>query len=71
MAPADASRLLGTLLGHALQPRFVYNHAWTLGDMVRWDNRSVLHKANYDFDPTDLTQHRCMYRMLFRGERPR
>jgi alpha-ketoglutarate-dependent taurine dioxygenase len=39
--------------------------------MLIWDNRSALHKANYDYDPTDMTQHRCLYRMLVRGERPR
>ncbi|MGY8994568.1 MAG: hypothetical protein ACKVK8_10525, partial [Rhodospirillales bacterium] len=27
-------------------------------------------KANYDYDPKDTTQHRRLYRMLIRGERP-
>jgi alpha-ketoglutarate-dependent taurine dioxygenase len=38
--------------------------------MLIWDNRSAMHRANYDFDPTDTTQQRLMYRMLIKGERP-
>jgi taurine dioxygenase len=26
--------------------KFEYRHQWRYGDMVIWDNRSVLHKAN-------------------------
>src|SRR5277367_2050607 len=33
----------------ATQPQFVYSHAWRAGDLVIWDNRSVLHRATaYD-----------------------
>ena len=33
----------------ATQPQFVYSHAWRDGDLVIWDNRSVLHRATaYD-----------------------
>ena len=71
MTPEDSGKLLGELLERALKSDYVYNHDWTLGDMLIWDNRSALHKANYDYDPTDMTQHRCMYRMLVNGERPR
>jgi taurine dioxygenase len=70
MTPEDSEKLLDELLERALQPEYIYNHDWTLGDMLIWDNRSALHKANYDYDPTDMTQHRCMYRMLVNGERP-
>ena len=38
--------------------------------MLIWDNRSAMHRANYDFDPTDTSQQRLMYRMLIKGERP-
>lgn len=70
MTPEDSCKLLDELLERALKPECIYNHDWTLGDMLIWDNRSALHKANYDYDPTDMTQHRCMYRMLVNGERP-
>jgi len=33
----------------ATQPQFCYSHAWRQGDLVIWDNRSVLHRATaYD-----------------------
>ncbi|NDP42534.1 MAG: TauD/TfdA family dioxygenase [Aromatoleum sp.] len=70
MTPEDSYKLLDELLASALKPQYIYNHDWTLGDMLIWDNRSALHKANYDYDPTDMSQHRCMYRMLVNGERP-
>ena len=31
------------------QDKYVYSHPWRNGDMVLWDNRSVLHRATpYD-----------------------
>jgi alpha-ketoglutarate-dependent 2,4-dichlorophenoxyacetate dioxygenase len=47
----EARILLGELLEHATQPRFVYVHEWTLGDLVMWDNRSTLHRGRrYDLN---------------------
>ena len=44
--PEDESRsLLAELFAHSTQPEFVYRHRWQPGDMVFWDNRSVLHLA--------------------------
>jgi taurine dioxygenase len=44
--PADESRaLLAELFAHSTQPEFVYRHAWQPGDMVFWDNRSLMHLA--------------------------
>ncbi len=62
--------LFDELLSYALKPEFIYSHTWRLGDMLLWDNRSALHKANYDYDPADTTQHRLLYRMMIKGERP-
>jgi alpha-ketoglutarate-dependent 2,4-dichlorophenoxyacetate dioxygenase len=37
--------LLMELLEHATQPRYVFRHTWTPGDLVIWDNRAVLHRG--------------------------
>ena len=41
--------LLADLLDRATRPELVYSHRWQVGDVVIWDNRSVLHRATaYD-----------------------
>lgn len=70
MSPQDSHKLLDELVEHALKPQYIYNHTWSLGDVLIWDNRSALHKANYDYDPLDTTQERRMFRTLIKGERP-
>ena len=32
------------LLDFATQDRFVYSHKWRVGDLVVWDNPSLVHK---------------------------
>ena len=41
----DGRLLLRDLIEHATQPRFVYRHAWRVGDLVIWDNRCTMHRA--------------------------
>ncbi len=67
----EAEPLLRDLLAHALDRAWTYNHHWTLGDLLIWDNRTSLHRANYDYDPADTSQRRLLYRMMVEGERPR
>ncbi len=67
MGPEESQALLVDLLERAVKPEFVYSHKWRLGDMFLWDNRSALHKAGFDYDES---QHRHLYRVLIRGERP-
>lgn len=59
LAEEDSSRLLTRLLAHTTGRRYVYSHRWRQGDLVVWDNRSVLHTAS----PCDSSRHR---RLLFR-----
>jgi taurine dioxygenase len=45
---AESDALLDTLIAHAIQPRYQYRHVWRQGDVVIWDNRCTMHKANAD-----------------------
>jgi len=42
---AESRALLDQLFAHSTRPEFQYRHVWREGDMVFWDNRSVLHLA--------------------------
>jgi taurine dioxygenase len=41
----ESGPLLRELYDHALQPRFIYRHKWRPGDLVVWDNPSLMHRA--------------------------
>lgn len=65
--PEDESRaLLDALFQHGTQPEFVYRHRWRAGDLVFWDNRSVLHLAT----GCPATQRRRLYRTTIEGDVP-
>ena len=56
--------LLDELMAHYTRPEFVYVHEWTVGDLVVWDNRCLVHAATwYDGD----TEQRMMWRTTVRG----
>ncbi len=64
---ADDSRaLLEALFSAVERPELVYEHVWTPGDLVMWDNRCTLH-ARTDFDPAEP---RVLRRIAVRGDRP-
>jgi taurine dioxygenase len=67
MAEADALRLLADLVEHATQLKYQYRHRWRPGDLIMWDNRSLLHKANGDYD---MSQIRYLYRIMLEGDVP-
>ena len=65
--PAEAAfSLIDQLYGHATQRKYEYRHQWRAGDVVIWDNRSVMHQANPDFDPAE---YRFLYRIMLKGKR--
>lgn len=64
---AEALSLLDELLAHATKVRFEYRHTWRPGDVVIWDNRRLLHKANGDYP---VAQVRYLYRLMLKGEKP-
>ena len=44
-----------------------YRHQWQPGDVVIWDNRCLLHKANGDYPVSEV---RYLYRLMLKGEKP-
>lgn len=67
MEPAQTQAFLDELLEIAIKPEFVYVHEYRLGDWLIIDNRSAMHKAGFDYDHS---QHRMLYRILVKGDRP-
>ncbi len=67
MEPAETQDFLEELLKVAIKPEFAYVHEYKLGDMLIIDNRAAMHKAGFDYDHS---QHRRLYRILVRGDRP-
>ena len=61
---AEGRKLLQDLLEWTTQPRFVYRHEWTVGDLLMWDNTGVLHRA----EPYPLDSGRVMHRTTLVGE---
>jgi len=45
MPEAEGQALLQELIDFATQPQFIFSHAWSVGDLVIWDNRSTMHRA--------------------------
>jgi taurine dioxygenase len=67
MEDEEALALVADLMEHALQKKYEYRHQWHYGDFVIWDNRSVIHKANPDYD---MNERRYLYRLMLKGETP-
>ena len=62
-----ALALIAELMQHATQKQYEYRHKWRHGDWVLWDNRSVMHQANPDYD---MNERRYLYRLMLKGEVP-
>jgi taurine dioxygenase len=60
----EGARLLEALMAHTTQPRFVYVHEWTRGDVLVWDNRCLIHAATW-FDAENVQ--RLMWRTTVSG----
>jgi taurine dioxygenase len=67
MEDKDALALIDELMRHATQKKYEYRHKWRYGDWVLWDNRSVMHQANPDYD---MIERRYLYRLMLKGEAP-
>lgn len=59
----ESEDLLDALWDHATQPRFAMCHEWRIGDLLMWNNLSVLHRR----EPFDSKTRRVMHRSQIRG----
>lgn len=59
-----SEQLLTDLVNFACQPPRTLRHRWSVGDVVIWDNRCVLHRAR----PYDHRQPRVMQHTRIQGE---
>ncbi len=64
MDPEESTALLDRLNHEACQPPRVYQHSWTAGDAVIWDNRRLMHRGV----PFNLSQPRKMWHTRIAGE---
>jgi taurine dioxygenase len=62
MDDEEAFALINQLMAHVTQAKYEYRHKWRKGDIVIWDNRSLLHQANGDY-----TEKRFLYRLMVKG----
>jgi taurine dioxygenase len=66
LALADSEELLDALWAHATKDEFTWYQQWHAGDLILWDNRSVMHRRDA-FDPN---ARRVMHRTQIKGDRP-
>ncbi|MBS0338755.1 MAG: TauD/TfdA family dioxygenase [Proteobacteria bacterium] len=54
LSEAESRPIVKFLCEHSVQPRFTYRHYWSIGDLVMWDNRCMVHLAVGDYDPSEI-----------------
>ncbi len=64
---AESDALLDALTQHAIQEKYQYRHRWRHGDILIWDNRCTMHKANADYPEGSR---RLMHRIIIEGTVP-
>ncbi len=64
MDPDESERLLQDLVDSACQPPRTYQHTWSPGEAVVWDNRCLLHRGY----PWDMREPRVMYHARIAGD---
>ena len=64
LSAEDSARFLDELCDFACRPPRVYDHRWSAGDVVVWDNRSLMHRAC----PWDMREPRVMHHTRLAGD---
>jgi taurine dioxygenase len=67
MDPAESDGLLDALHEWITKRDYQYHHEWTVGDILLWDNRCLVHSVNVDFPVGEERRHQ---RILLKGTRP-
>lgn len=67
MTAEESAPILGYLYQIATRPENIYRHRWSVGDVVMWDNRCVMHYGVHDYDDSAP---RVMHRTTAAGDRP-
>ena len=64
MEVSESEALLDELWSHAGDLRFAMSHEWRVGDVLIWNNLSVMHRR----DPFDAADRRLMHRTQIKGD---
>lgn len=67
MPEDEGNALLTELFAHCIRPEFMYCHKWQVGDLVMWDNCSMVHKGVGNYGPE---HRRLLYRATVKGFAP-
>lgn len=62
----NSQRIIRALYKHSIRSRHVYRHHWKAGDIVIWDDRCTMHRA----DHSNVVGDRILHRGLVSGEAP-
>lgn len=54
----ESKRAIRLLYQHSIRPRRLYRHRWQNGDIVIWDNRCTMHRADHSNVVGDRVLHR-------------
>jgi taurine dioxygenase len=60
----ESQRVIRLLYRHSIRPRGLYRHHWQNGDIVIWDNRCTMHRA----DHSEVVGNRVLHRGLVASE---
>ncbi len=67
LARGESDALLDALYDHMTGSDLQYHHEWRVGDILLWDNRSLVHAVNTDYPVGEVRRHQ---RILLEGGAP-
>ena len=63
----ESDLLLDDIHAHMTQKKYRYDHKWSVGDVVIWDNRCLIHSVNVEYP---VGEHRIHLRTNIEGKKP-